>query len=320
MERVVIALMKLGPSLLALGVGVGLLWPWLAEQARPVMPYAVFVLVLGTLLRVDAREISATLRQPRAVVVLPLIAMGGCPLVVGALAHWAGLQSDVSVTLVLAAAAPPSSGNAAVARMLGLDPAFALVATFSAMALAPISIPLLAALFGGVSIDPFALAWRLAVLIGSAEGVALLLRHHAAALLFRYHTGVDTMVLAGLLVFALSTMAGMQARLLADPVTALTAVALAFAVNVALQGVGLLLPGSIDRRATMGLILGNRNVGLVWAVLGATVSPSIALFFAATQLPIYMLPRLLQAILVRLRGRSPARAPQPVGDLRCRIP
>ncbi len=316
MERVVVALMKLGPSLLAMGVGVGLLWPWLAEQARPAMPFAVFVLVLGTLLRVDTREIGATLRRPMAVMALPLIAMVGCPLVVGALAHGAGLPPEVSVALVLAVAAPPSSGNAAVARMLGLDPALALVATFAAMAIAPLSIPLLAALFGGVSIDPVALAWRLALLIGSAEGVALLLRHRAAALLVRHHTGVDAMVLAGLLVFALSTMAGMQARLLADPATALTAVALAFAVNVALQGVGLLLPGSVERRATMGLILGNRNVGLVWAVLGATVSPPMALFFAATQLPIYMLPRLLQAVLVRLHGRLPADATQPAGDLR----
>lgn len=316
MERVVVALMKLGPSLLAMGVGVGLFWPWLAEQARPAMPCAVFVLVLGTLLRVDTREISATLRRPMAVIALPLVAMVGCPLVVGALAHGAGLPPAVSAALVLAVAAPPSSGTAAVARMLGLDPALALVATFAAMALAPISIPLLAALFGGVSIDPLALAWRLALLIGSAEGVALLLRHHAAGLLVRHHTGVDAVVLVGLLVFALSTMAGMQARLLADPATALTAVALALAVNVALQGVGLLLPGSIERRATMGLILGNRNVGLVWAVLGPAVSPPMALFFAATQLPIYMLPRLLQAVLVRLHGRLPADATQPVGDLR----
>ena len=316
MERVVVALMKLGPSLLAMGVGVGLFWPWLAEQARPAMPCAVFVLVLGTLLRVDTREISATLRRPMAVIALPLVAMVGCPLVVGALAHGAGLPPAVSAALVLAVAAPPSSGTAAVARMLGLDPALALVATFAAMALAPISIPLLAPLFGGVSIDPLALAWRLALLIGSAEGVALLLRHHAAGLLVRHHTGVDAVVLVGLLVFALSTMAGMQARLLADPATALTAVALALAVNVALQGVGLLLPGSIERRATMGLILGNRNVGLVWAVLGPAVSPPMALFFAATQLPIYMLPRLLQAVLVRLHGRLPADATQPVGDLR----
>ena len=97
--------------------------------------------------------------------------------------------------------------------MLGLDPALALV-TIAAMATAPISMPLLVAFFGGVSIDPLALAWGLALLIGSAEGIALLLRHHAAALLVRHHTGVDAMVLVGLLVFALSTMAGIQARLL----------------------------------------------------------------------------------------------------------
>ena len=80
---------------------------------------------------------------------------------------------------------------------------------------------------------------------------------------------------------------------------ALVCITLAFACNLALQGFGLaLLPGTLAERLGIGLILGNRNVGLVWSALGASTSPTIALFFAATQFPIYMTPRLI-AFLIR---------------------
>jgi len=290
MGRILGGLTRHGPTLLALGVGLGLAWPWLAELARPAMPFAIFVIVLGTLLRVESCWIGAALRQPLVVLILPALAMVGCPLLLGIAARGAGLPQELTLALVLAVAAPPSSGTAAIARMLGLDGAMALVATFAAMAIAPLSVPLLAALFGGITVDPLALAWRL-------------LRRHATPLLARHSATMDALVLAALLVFALSTMAGMRARIVADPVAALGYAALAFAVNLSLQALGALLPGSVTQRATAGLVLGNRNVGLVWSALGTAVTPQIALYFAATQLPIYTLPRLLQAGLSRFHAR-----------------
>ncbi len=315
MQRILIASTESGPTLLAGGVVVGLVWPWLAEQARPAMPCAIFVLVLGTLLRVDPRQIGVTLRQPSAVAALPMLCMVGAPLLVGGLAHQAGLSQELSLALVLAVAAPPSSGNASIARMLGLDDTLALVATFASMAIAPVTVPLAAALAGGVGVDPLALAWRLATLIGSAGGLALLLRRHAAATLSKQGAAIDAIVLAALLLFALSTMAGIQARILAGPLEALGCLALAFAVNVGLQTLGALLPGAAERRASAGLVMGNRNVGLVWSVLGTSVSPLMALYFAATQLPIYTLPRLLQFALSRRSARlSPKKSIQSNGE------
>ena len=56
------------------------------------------------------------------------------------------------------------------------------------------------------------LAWRLALLIGSAEGVALLVRRFAGSRLDRYATPIDATVVVALLVFALGTMAGISNR------------------------------------------------------------------------------------------------------------
>jgi BASS family bile acid:Na+ symporter len=171
------------------------------------------------------------------------------------------------------------------------------------MALAPLSVPLLAAWFAGIAFDPIELALRLFVLTAGAGGVALVLRQRAAGPLKRHAGLVDGLVLAALLIFAISTMAGVRAQIEAEPMAALGCVTLAFACNLALQGLGVaLLPGTFAERLGIGLILGNRNVGLVWSALGASTSPTMALFFAATQFPIYMTPRLI-AFLIRWATR-----------------
>ncbi len=168
------------------------------------------------------------------------------------------------------------------------------------MVLAPITVPLLAGWFGGLEISALELALRLALLIGSAEGVAFLVRRHAASMLAAHGEVIDGIIVTALLVFAVATMAGIRAQIAADLQAAMLCLGLAFACNIALQAAGAaLLPGNLGQRLTVGLILGNRNVGLVWSALGTAASPRMALYFAATQFPIYILPRLIEALIGR---------------------
>ncbi|KWV57513.1 hypothetical protein AS156_37940 [Bradyrhizobium macuxiense] len=292
--------MPRGPTLLAIGVLAGLAFPALADAVRPLMAAAIFVLVLGTFLQVDGEAFRRALRRPLVWLLLPAAAMLACPLAVGFAARAAGFQAELFVALALSVCAPPSSGTAAVARMLGFDATVPLAVTLLSMALAPITVPLIAAGFTGLALDPLALAARLALLVGGAGAVALLLRQKAGTLLVKHSRSIDALVLASLLLFAVATMAGVRAQIETQPVAAFTCVGLAFACNVALQVLGALLtPGSLAERLTIGLILGNRNVGLVWSAMGAAVSPTTALFFAATQFPIYMTPRLIELIVSR---------------------
>ena len=288
-----------GPTLLIVGVLAGLAFPALAEAVRPAMAASIFVIVLGTLLRVNAADFIRTLGQPRFSLLLPAVVMLVCPALIGVVAHLTGIGPELALAMVLAVCAPPSGGTAAVARMLGLDATIPLAVTLLSMALAPLSVPLLASWFAGIAFDPVELALRLFLLTAGAGGVALLLRQRAPAALERHTDLVDGLVLAALLIFAISTMAGVRAQIEAEPMAALACVTLAFACNLALQGFGaLLLPGTLAERLGIGLIIGNRNVGLVWSALGASTSPTMALFFAATQFPIYMIPRLI-AFLIR---------------------
>lgn len=294
-----------GPLLLALGVALGLAVPALAEAALPLMSGAIFVIVLGTLLRVDGDALVTALRRPGWALILPAAVMLACPLLAAAGAQLSGLPAELATALVLACAAPPSGGTAAVARMLGLDDAGPLVVTLLSMALAPVTVPLVAHTIGGFTIDPLALGLRLGLLVGSAAVIAVLIRRYAAGPLPRAGRLVDGGVVLSLLVFALSTMAGVQAQILAEPELALFCLALAFAANLAMQLLGVALtPGSLRQRLTVGLTLGNRNVGLVWSGLGASASPPMSLFFAATQLPIYLLPLLIEW-LIDIRSSSP---------------
>ncbi|WP_229200221.1 hypothetical protein [Bradyrhizobium acaciae] len=291
-----------GPTLLIIGVLAGLAIPALADAVRPLMAAAIFVLVLGTFLQIDGAAFRRALRRPLVWLLLPMLAMLACPLAVGFAARGAGFRTELVVALVLSACAPPSSGTAAVARMLGFDATVPLAVTLLSMALAPVTVPLIAAGFADLALDPLALATRLALLVGGAGALALLLRRQAAARLVQHSRTIDALVLASLLVFAIATMAGVRTQIETQPIAAATCVGLAFACNLGLQALGALLtPGPLAERLTTGLILGNRNVGLVWSAMGAAVSPMTALFFAATQFPIYMTPRLIEMLVRRAR-------------------
>ena len=121
--------------------------------------------------------------------------MVACPLVIGVAGHALNLGPEIALAAVLAVSAPPSSGTAAVARMLGLDGAVPLVVTVLSMVLAPVTVPLLAGWFGGLEISALELALRLALLIGGAEGVAFLVRRHAAPVLAAHGGMVDGILL-----------------------------------------------------------------------------------------------------------------------------
>ena len=293
-----------GPTLLALGVFAGLGWPALADAARPLMSATIFIFILGTLLRVDRRELMVAIRSPMVSVVLPSTAMIACPVLIGLGTHLIGLDAELAFAMVLSAAAPPSSGTTAVARMLGLNPTVPFAVTVLAMAIAPFSLPLVAAWFTGVALDPLTLAAGLAMMIGGAGAVALVLRRYQSARLSRHHLLLDRLVLTALLVFAVATMAGVRQQIAEQPMTALACIGLAFGCNIGLQCLGAVtMPGTLPERLTAGLILGNRNVGLVWSAIGA-VSPRMALFFAATQFPIYILPRLIDILMRRAKRES----------------
>ncbi len=60
-------------------------------------------------------------------------------------------------------------------------------------------------------------------------------------------------------------------------------------------------PANRARALAIGLIEGNRNIGLMLAATGFAASDVSWLYFAAAQFPIYLLPHLLKPLAQRVR-------------------
>jgi BASS family bile acid:Na+ symporter len=103
-------------------------------------------------------------------------------------------------------------------------------------------------------------------------------------------------------VFAIGIMEGVTALALEHPGYVIGATIASFAANVVLQAVGALawLRQGMRRALTVGLLTGNRNMGLVLVALGGDASLELVAFFAVAQIPMYVLPGLLLPTYRRL--------------------
>jgi BASS family bile acid:Na+ symporter len=97
-------------------------------------------------------------------------------------------------------------------------------------------------------------------------------------------------------------MDGVTALALARPGYIIGATVAAFAANLVLQVLGALawLRQGVRPALTVGLLTGNRNMGLVLVALGADASFEVIAFFAVAQIPMYVLPGLLAPVYRRL--------------------
>ena len=118
---------------------------------------------------------------------------------------------------------------------------------------------------------------------------------------------IDGLAVVNLVVFAIAIMDGVTAFALERPGYAVLATAFAFAFNVALQAAGWLAFRATARvtALTAGLVSGNCNMGLVLVALSGHAGVEVTTFFALAQLPMYMLPALLEPLYRRLATGQP---------------
>lgn len=292
------ALSRHAATVLAVGVFVGLGLPELAAWMRPLLPPAVAGLLFLALLRVDWPELLRHLSRPLIGALLGVWFLLATPLLV-----WLGVtildfDSGLATALILAASCPPIVSGPAMALLLRLDAPLMLVSVVSASLLAPFSVVAVSSWLIGVDlgIDPVALFLRLALLIGGCVLAALAVRRWLGGQrLVRGREYFDAVSVVLLLVFAIAIMDGVTFLVIHDPRRVLGFIFAAFAVNLLLQLLGAAVAAAMGRRAalTVGFASGNRNMGLLLAVLPAEAAPDAMLFFAVAQLPIYILPALL---------------------------
>ena len=303
-----------GTRAIAVSLAVGLLVPPLAALLKPIFAISVFCLMVLAFLRVEPAALRQVFARPWLVIAASLWIMVVIPLVCCPLFEWFGLgagdREGLLTGLVLQAAAPPVFSATAFAAILGLDAAVSLATLVVTTAMTPVTAPVFVALFagGGLSVDPGALALRLAAFLGGAFVLAYLLRRSlGASRVAAWREEIDGASVILLMVFGIALMDGVTVHALAEPRLVLALTALAFALALTLFALTALIfkAAGVQRSVAIGLSGGHRNMAIMLAVAGA--APDLTwLYFATAQFPIYLVPLLVSPLISRwLASRLP---------------
>jgi len=291
--------------LLAAGVLTGLAIPPLATALRPLLLPSIVISLVLALVRLDWSAFGAYARRPLLVAWMLAWFLGVTPVIIWLALQVLPLPAPIVTGLVLMTAASPIMSGAAISLLVGLDAALAVVAIVATTALVPLTLPPLAAALLGVAleIDVGTFMLRLALIVGGAFAIAWLARRFVPeAAIARNARALDGVAVIWMVVFAIGIMEGVTALALEHPGYVIGATVASFAANVVLQAVGAFawLRQGMQRALTVGLLTGNRNMGLVLVALGGDTSFEVIAFFAVAQIPMYVLPGLLLPVYRRL--------------------
>lgn len=297
---------------LAGGLLLGIVFPPLATLAKPLLVPTLLIPLTLALVRLDWRAMAAYRQRPMLAAALLVWLLAVSPLLVWLVTTWLqafGLPGSLRQALVLMAASSPIVSSVAIALLVGLDATLAIVAVLLATALVPFTLPLMALALLGLTLDIGVGVFmvRLGLLVGSAFLAAWILRRWIPESVLAARTDVlDGLTVVNLLLFGLAIMDGVTVYALERPAYVGLAILAAFAFNLLLQAAGAMAFGRLPRRAalTVGLLSGNCNMGLVLVALQGKAEFEVTIFFALAQVPMYVLPALLEPVYRKLLRRE----------------
>ncbi len=294
-------------TFMAAGIVLGLLWPAAARAMAPLLIPTIFFLLVAALLRQNWTGVLHEARRPaRAALVFLWLVFGTSALMLAAVSAL-DLPDGLAIGLILMASSAPLISCIPFAVLLGLDAALATVVTLGTTLLLPLYLPPLALTLLGLDLDiPFgAFMLRLAALVGGSFAFAWILRVGLGrGWVERQATRIDGVSVLMLMIFGVAIMNGVTAAFMERPKLVLIYLAAAFAGNLGLQMVGaaVFLWTGWHRALTYGLLSGNRNMAILIGAMAGQADFGVLLFFAVAQLPIFVLPAVLQPVYRRLAG------------------
>ncbi|QPF95257.1 Na+-dependent transporter [Bradyrhizobium commune] len=303
-----------GTRAVAAVVFIALAVPPLGALLRPYVTEAILGLLCISFMRVDLAALYSHLRRPALVATATAWTTIGVPLIVGLIAHVTGLTDrapGLSLALMLQSMASPMMAAPALAALMGLDATLVLVTLVTATAVVPFTASLFASLFlnGMLSISPLTLGLKLLGILAVSLLAATTIRWlFGADAIQRHKPPIDGFNIIILFIFASAIMGDVAHDFVADPGFAIGIAALAFAVYFTLLAVTTLLFRRIgyERALALGLMVSQRNLGLMLAATAGALPPTTWLYFALTQFPIHLAPYMLTPIARRLTARADA--------------
>lgn len=296
-----------GTRAVALSIFVGLLVPGAAAAFKPWLGETVFALLCLAFLRVEPAALREVLRRPALVLGATAWVMLALPVALGSLFFALGLGSSMPglyLILILQIAAPALMSSPAFAALMGLDVALTLAGLILCTAIVPLTASSFTHLFLGTSlISPLAFGAKLFGFIAGSALVAGIVRGLSGRrFIDAQRERIDGLSVIGMFVFAMAAMDGVGAHALANPLLVIELTALTFALSlgvIALTTVVFIRAGR-GRAFAIGILAGNRNVGVMLAATGFAVPDIAWLYFGLAQLPIYLLPQFFKPLAQRL--------------------
>jgi len=244
------------------------------------------------------------LRRPGVVVAATAWSTLAVPFVAGLLCLAFGLDAnspDLFLGIMLQTVASPMMAAPALASLMGLDATLVLITLVTCTALVPFTAPVFAYFFFGaeLTLTPLALGAKLFAILGGSLLLAAAIRRLAgAAAIARRREEIDGINILLMLVFVTAVMGTVAGSFMADPLRVTAIVLFAFAMFFALLGATVLLFRRLGREKALalGLMVSQRNMGLMLAATQGVLPAGTWLYFALCQFPIYVTPQLLRPI------------------------
>jgi BASS family bile acid:Na+ symporter len=209
--------------------------------------------------------------------------------------------------LVLQISAPGLMSSPALAAVLGLDVALTLASLIVSTAITPLTASFFTYIYLGTALaSPVTFGLTLlAIIAGCALAATVIRRIAGDAFIEAQRERIDGMSMIAMSTFAIAAMDGVVDHFRADPllVVGLTALAFALALGMIALTALVFLRAGPARAFAIGLIAGNRNIGLMLAATGFVVPDLAWLYFALVQFPIYLLPHLLKPLARRVSAK-----------------
>src|SRR3954468_6035460 len=297
-----------GTRAIAALVIFGIALPPLGEILKPYVAEAIFLLLCISFMRVDTAALREHVRRPGIALAATSWTMVGVPALNGLGCLAAGLDKsspDLFLALMLQAVASPMMAAPALAALMGLDSTLTLITLVTGTALVPLTAPLFAWIFFGaaLTLSPLGLGAKLAVILAGSLGVALTIRKvFGIAAIRRHREPIDGINIVILLVFVSAVMGSVAGDLWSDPLQVAGLTLLAFAIFFTLVGATMLVFRRLgyERALALGLLVSQRNMGLMVAATGGALPGLTWLYFALSQFPIYLSPQLLKPMVGRM--------------------
>lgn len=310
-----------GTRAVAAVVFIAVAVPPIGALLRPYLTWAIVGLLCISFMRVDLAALYGHLRRPALVATATAWTTLGVPLIVGLIAWATGFDNrtpGLFLGLMLQGMASPMMASPALAAMMGLDATLVLITLVTSTALVPFTATLFAGLFLGakLSVTPLALGLKLLGLLAGSLLGATIIRHLAGAeAIQRHKRPIDGINIIILLAFASAIMGDVAHDVLTDPVVTIGIALLAFAVYFTLLAVTTLIFRRIgyERALALGLMVSQRNLGLMLAATSGALPATTWLYFAMTQFPIHLSPYMLTPIARRLTARTDTSAAAAAG-------